>query len=100
VAGSTGDGLKASIKVIDSISCSNRITVNERIGVSRNSEVDIELLCPDRNKSRFYILFSYDEFVTLHETWEFIVIFQLAPTLKKIGGWKGVFDFSDTVDER
>jgi hypothetical protein len=99
IADSTGDGLKASIKVIDSISCSNRITVNERIGVSKTSKVDIELLCLERNKTRFYILFSYDDFVTLHETWEFIVVVQSAPTLKKIGGWKGVFDFSDTVDE-
>lgn len=97
MAGSTSDGLKASIKVIDTASC-NRNTVKERIGVT--SEVQIEFLCPETKISRFYILFSYDDFITLHETWEFIVIVQSAPTLKTIGGWKGVFDFSDTVDER
>lgn len=96
IAGSTGDGMKASIKVIDTAFC-NRTTVNERIGVTR--EVKIEFLCPETKISRFYILFSYDDFITLHETWEFIVISQSAPTPKKIGGWKGVFDFSDTADE-
>ena len=105
VAEDTGDSRNASIRIVDKTSAGG-ITTNKNssrpndTGIDstpKKNEVLIEFICPGKSQpfsERFYVLFSHDDFATLHESWEFIVNVQPAPPIPSKIGWKGVFDFS------
>jgi len=107
VAEDTGDSRKASIKIVDKTSAGG-ITTNKKLSgpndtdadsTPKKNEVHIEFICPVKSQpfsERFYVLFSHDDFATLHESWEFIVNVEPAPPIPAKIGWKGVFDFSDS----
>ena len=107
VAEDTGDSRKASIKIVDKTSAGG-ITTNKKSSGPNDTDVDstpkknevhIEFICPGKLQpfsERFYVLFSHDDFATLHESWELIVNVESAPPIPAKIGWKGVFDFSDS----
>ena len=107
VAEDTVDNRKASIRIVDKTSAGG-ITTNKKSSGPNDTDVDstpkknevhIEFICPGKLQpfsERFYVLFSHDDFATLHESWEFIVNVESAPPIPAKIGWKGVFDFSDS----